>query len=294
MDTNSPASPSLATDSADAPDTPYPNSTATKTAAKPADELQAKQDLLKKTQDQISTLNKTEQELRLEVTTLQAKVKEVSDGVAAYRAVFDPMSKRMTVATATFDQKRAVALAVLKEDKSRIDRIVADFDKALAAQAKGTADALAASKQAAVDAAAAKAAMLAAQTAYADVKARPGSLDASIKAAEGAIAKAILAETQADYAALYVLINDAQGLLPQSPLPSPEDLGAALQKAQDDAFAAQQAADKAQAFAAQAEQAAAANETVSSGKNASRTADLLAALKPSSGAAIKQSSSSSH
>ena len=164
MDTKSPASP--ATDSADAPVTPDPNSTATKTAAKPADELLAKQDLLKKTQDQISTLSKTEQALRIEVTTLQARVKEVSDSVTAYRAVFDPMSKRMTAATATFDQKRAVALAVLKEDKSRIDRIVADFDKAIAAQAKDAADALAASKQAAVDAAVAKAAMLGACRAF--------------------------------------------------------------------------------------------------------------------------------
>lgn len=247
-------------------------------APKPADELQAKQAQLKDTQDQIAALNKTAQALQADVKQMEAKAKEVADTAAAYDATLQPLKKRLDAVKTTLVQKLTVALAVIKDDQARIDGVVADFDKSLAAKAKDAADATAASVKAAADASAAQSALQAAQAAYTDVKGWANQLTANVTAAENLVAKAILAETQGDYIALYVLVKEAQVLLPKDPPPSTADHGDAVQKAQDAAVAAQQTVDKATADAAQAAEKAASTQKAADAANAARMTDLLAAV----------------
>ncbi|RKT13285.1 hypothetical protein B0G69_6414 [Paraburkholderia sp. RAU2J] len=247
-------------------------------APKPADELQAKQARLRETQDQIAALNKTAHALQADVTQMEAKAKEVADTAAAYDATLQPLKKRLDAVKTTLVQKLTAALAVIKDDQARIDGVVADFDKSLAAKAKDAVDATAASVKAAADTKAAQSALQAAQVAYTEVKGWANQLTASVTAAENLVARTIIAETQGDYIALYVLVREAQALLPKDPPPSTADHGDAVQKAQDAVVAAQQTVDKATANAAQAAENAASTQKAADAAKASRMIDLLAAV----------------
>jgi len=247
---------------------------------------------LKDLQNKIAVLAKDEKDLLQEVTTLQAKVKDVAVAVEAYTSANDALSKRMASAKGVLKEKVAMALTEIKDDQTRIDGVIADFDKKLGEQQEAADEAADAATKDKTEANSQLDTAKAALQAYADLKSYPAQLDASLKVVEGLTNKANQAFVSRDHVATYLFATDAATRLSKIVLKSAGEYQDALQKSQEESLQAQAAAELAASKAKGSAEKAASLTKAAAAANASRSADLLAALKPKPAAPAKKASSS--
>jgi hypothetical protein len=239
------------------------------------DQLQKNQDTIAGLQQQNTTL---QAQIRL-LETHQGELKRATDGYPKTAA--DALQNELAADIATIAGKRKIAESIIKDLKDPIDKAIVAFDKNLDDQGAAAQQAADAATKAAADNDKAVETLRDRQSAYATLQSKPKAIDAGLKEVKALIDQTTKTEAQNDFRAMYFYCTEAEkrAQAQDMAVPTPDDYGTAVAKAQSDIQTASKDATDAKAAFDKATAAAADAKKAHDVKVAARQADLLAVVK---------------
>jgi len=233
----------------------------------------------KKLQDDIAALNKKAAIAESAIKTAEAQLAEVAKATEGYDKSGPQMQHELDDDEKAIAKKRSLAESNIKDLKDAIDKKIAEFDKALAAQGKAAGSAADAAAKARAAADGAMQDLQDKQAAFAALKDNPKAAAAKLKELKGLLNEIAKAEAQDDSVAVYLYVVEAAALADDMSIAAPDAYRAQLVDSQSQIEKAKNAAAAKKADFDKANAAAAGARKKFETALASRRADLLKVLR---------------
>lgn len=244
-----------------------------------AADLEQKKKELEKVAQQLTAVTRQAADLADQIKTMEARAAEVKKAADAYAPIAAAQQKELDEDRKLNAQKRAMAVAGVKDQKDEIDKIVQAADAELATQAAKVEASQEAVKTANQEWEAAKADAQTKQDNYALLNQSQKDTDLQLKQVSDLMSQAAKAEAAADVASMYFLLEEAAAAMKPLAIASPDDYTVRVRTALADVTASKQAVAMKKATIDQKTKELSDAQADFAAKKAARRATILANLK---------------